>query len=222
MFIGHYALAFATKRASPSASLGTLVLAAQFLDGLWPIFVLAGVERVEIAPGNTAFTPLAFVHYPYSHSLLAAVIWAALFGAAYLALRRDRTAALIMAALVLSHWVLDAASHRPDLPLAPGGEILIGLGLWNSVPATLAVECALFAGGLASYLAYTRASDRTGAVNLWALVAVLMLAYAGSAFGPLPPSPQAVAYSGLLGWVIVAWAYWIDHHRSTTTATATA
>lgn len=221
MFIGHYAVAFAAKRAAPAVSLGTLVLAAQFLDVLWPIFLIAGIERVEIAPGNTAFTPLAFVQYPYSHSLLASVIWAALFGGVYLAFRRDRGAALILAALVLSHWLLDAASHRPDLPLAPGGETLVGLGLWNSVPATLGVECVLFAACLGSYLSFTCAKDKIGSVNLWALVAVLMLAYAGAAFGPLPPSVDAVAYSGLLGWLIVAWCYWIDRHRRSTTAATT-
>jgi hypothetical protein len=222
VFIGHYALAFAAKRVAPAASLGTLILAAQFLDVLWPAFVIAGIERVEITPGNTAFTPLAFVHYPYSHSLLASAVWAALFGAAYLALRHDRAGALVIAALVLSHWALDAGSHRPDLPLLPGGETLIGLGLWNSVPATLVVECALFAGGLASYVALTRARDRTGVFSFGALVVVLLLAYSGAAFGPLPPSSEAVAYSGLLGWLAAAWGYWIDRHRSVATATVRA
>lgn len=213
MFIGHYALAFAAKRAAPAVSVGTLVLAAQFLDLLWPVFVLAGIERFEIAPGITAASPLDFVSYPYSHSLLASVLWAALFGGMYLAFRRDRTAALILAALVLSHWLLDAASHRPDMPLVPGGDTLIGLGLWKSVPATLAVESLLFVVCVGSYVWFTRAIDRTGSVILWALVGVLVLLYLGSVFGPPPPSVDAVAYSGLLGSLFVAWGYWIDRHR---------
>jgi hypothetical protein len=221
VFIGHFALAFAAKPAAPRASLGTLILAAQFLDALWPIFVLTGIERVEIAPGDTAFTPLAFVSYPYSHSLLATLVWAALFAGVYLALRRDRRGAWVVAVLVASHWLLDAATHRPDLPLAPGGGSLIGLGLWNSVPATLAIEGALFAVGLGLYLARTRSRDRTGSASLWALVIVLLLAYFGAAFGPLPPSPQAVAWSGLAGWLIVAWGYWIDRHRDMTVIEAT-
>ena len=222
MFLGHFALAFAAKRAAPAASLGTLVLAAQFLDALWPIFVLAGIERFEIAPGITVVTPLDFVSYPYSHSLLTSALWAGLFGGIYLSLRGNGRAALVLAALVLSHWLLDAASHRPDMPLAPGGEMRVGLGLWNSLPATLAVEGLLFAVCLWSYLGFTRANDRIGSVNLWALVAVLLLAYFGAVFGPPPPSVDAVAYSGLAGWLFVGWGYWIDRHRSAATATATA
>jgi len=221
VFIGHFALALAAKRAAPDTSLGTLILAAQLLDGLWPLFVLIGVERVEIAPGDTAFTPLAFTHYPYSHSLLASVLWAALFAGAYMILRRDRRAALVLAALVVSHWVLDAASHRPDLPLYPGDEARFGLGLWNSVPATLILEGLLFIGGLGVYLASTQARDRSGGAGLWALVGVLLLAYLGAAFGPPPPDAATVAYSGLLGWVIVAWAYWIDRHRAPAVAAVT-
>ena len=221
MFIGHYALAFAAKRAAPAVSLGTLVLAAQFLDVLWPIFVLAGIERFEIAPGITAVTPLDFISYPYSHSLLATAVWAGLFGAAYLALRGIRRAALVLAALVLSHWLLDAVSHRPDMPLVPGGGTRVGLGLWNSVPATLVVEGLLFAACLWSYLRFTRANDRIGSVNLWALVAVLLLAYFGAVFGPPPPSVDAVAYTGLLGWLFVAWGYWIDGHRLVTARVTT-
>jgi hypothetical protein len=222
VFIGHFALAFAAKRAAPAASLGTLVLAAQFLDGLWPVFVLAGIERVEIAPGITAVTPLDFVSYPYSHSLLATAVWAGLFGGTYLAVRRNSGAALVLAALVLSHWLLDAASHRPDMPLVPGGGTRVGLGLWNSLPATLAVEGLLFAGCLWSYLSFTRANDRTGSLSLWTLVVVLLLAYLGAVFGPPPPSVDAVAYSGLLGWGFVAWGYWIDRHRSAAPVAVTA
>ncbi len=222
MFIGHFAVAFAAKRAAPGASLGTLVLAAQFLDGIWPLLVLSGVERVEVAPGDTAFTPLAFTHYPYSHSLLASLVWAALFAGAYLILRRDRRGAVVLAALVVSHWVLDAASHRPDLPLYPGGEALVGLGLWNSVAATLFIEGLLFSGGLGIYLAGTRARDRSGGAGLWALVAVLLLAYLGAAFGPPPPDAATVAHAGLLGWLVVAWAYWIDRHRAPAAVAVTA
>ena len=222
MFIGHFALAFAAKQAAPTASLGTFILAAQFLDVLWPVFVIARIERFEIAPGITAVTPLDFISYPYSHSLLATAVWAGLFGAAYLALRGNRRAALVLAALVLSHWLLDAVSHRPDMPLVPGGGTLVGLGLWNSVPATLGVEGLLSAACLSSYLRFTRANDRIGSLNVWVLVVVLLLAYVGAVFGPPPPSNDAVTYSGLLGWLFVAWAYWIDRHRSVATASVTA
>ncbi|HKC42326.1 MAG TPA: hypothetical protein VKC64_00770 [Burkholderiales bacterium] len=221
MFLGHYAVAFAAKRAVPVVSLGTLILAAQFSDGLWPLFLLAGLEHVEIAPGNTPFTPLAFVDYPLSHSLLLCAVWAVALGGAYYLVRRYRAGALVVAALVLSHWVLDAASHRPDLPLYPGGGTLVGFGLWKSVPGTLAVESAMFAVGLWLYLASTRARDRTGVVALWALVVVLVAAYLGAAFGPPPPNVTVLAYSGLIGWLTVAWGYWVDRHREPAGSLAT-
>jgi len=214
MFIGHYAVAFAAKRATPAVSLGTLFLAAQLIDGLWPLFLFLGLERLEIAPGDTAFTPLRFTHYPITHSLLMCAVWAALLGVAYYLVRRYRAGALMVAALVMSHWVLDFVSHRPDLPLYPGGSVYLGLGLWNSVPATLVVEGAMFVVGLGLYLTATRARDRTGVVALWALVIVLLAAYFGAAFGPPPPSVETVAWSGVLGWLTVAWGYWIDRHRT--------
>src|SRR3954447_26978834 len=123
MFLGHFAVALAAKRAAPRTSLGTLVLAAQLLDILWPVLLLAGVERVEIRPGDTAFTPLHFEHYPVSHSLATSIDWAGVFGTAYYAITRYRRGAVVIAALVVSHWALDWITHRPDLPLWPGGPL---------------------------------------------------------------------------------------------------
>src|SRR4051812_26563634 len=114
MFIGHFALGFAAKRVAPRVSLGTLLLSVGFLDVLWPVFLLLGWEHVRIDPGNTAVTPLDFHDYPISHSLLAATGWALLFGGVYFLLRRSRRESIILAVGVLSHWVLDFFSHRPD------------------------------------------------------------------------------------------------------------
>ena len=213
MFIGHFGLALAAKKVAPRPSLGTLVFAAQLADGLWPIFLLLGWEQVAIAPGITPVTPLDFTSYPYSHSLLADVAWAALLAGSYYALRRDRNGAFWLAVLVLSHWVLDFASHRPDMPLWPGGPVE-GLGLWYSVPATLAVEFALFAAGAWLYVSATRARDRWGSVLFWLFLLVLAILYLAAVFGPPPPSVHALAMSGLAGWLFVAWAYWIDRHRA--------
>jgi hypothetical protein len=212
MFIGHFGVAFASKRLAPETSLGTLFLAAQFLDGLWPVLLLAGLETVRIVPGNTRFTPLEFVSYPISHSLLFVLVWAGLFVLIYGGVRRYRAGALVVGALVLSHWVLDSIAHRPDLPLFPGGP-RVGLGLWNSVSGTLIVEGALFAGGLAVYLRATVAKNRTGSLALWGFVAVLLLIYCLN-LGPPPPSPRAVAWAGMAAWLFVPWAYWIDRHRT--------
>ena len=213
MFIGHFAVAFAAKPAAPAASLGTLFLAAQFLDVLWPVFLLLGIERVEIHPGDTAFTPLNFVHYPISHSLAMTLVWAALFALGYAWFTKDRRAALVAAVLVASHWLLDWLTHRPDLPLYPGGSERLGLGLWNSVAATLVLESLMFVAGIVVYLRATRARDRTGTISFWALIAFLIAAYLGAAFGPPPPGLRALEWTALSGWLLVAWGYWIDRHR---------
>jgi len=209
MFIGHAAVALAAKPLAPRANLGMALAAAYWLDLVWPVLLLAGIERVEIAQGITAFTPLDFVHYPWTHSLVAAIAWSVLFGLA--CWRLGRRAALVMGLVVFSHWVLDALSHRPDLPLWPGSGAMVGLGLWNSVAATLAVESVLFAAGIAFYLRYSGKAS----LAFWALIGFFVLAYLGAAFGPLPPSADAVAWSALALWLLPLWGWWIDRHRGT-------
>ena len=213
MFIGHFALAFAGKRAAQKTSLGTLFLSVQLVDLLWPLFLFVGLEHVRVDPGNTSFTPLDFYDYPLTHSLAATVIWAALFGAVYLLLRRYRRGAWVVGLGVLSHWILDFLTHRPDLPLAPGSVLFLGLGLWNSVPGTLIIELGLFALGIVLYLRSTKPRDRIGVYALWALIAFLLLVYAGNTFGPPPPDEATLAIVGNAGWLFVLWAYWVDRHR---------
>lgn len=214
MFIGHYAVALGAKTLAPKTSLGTLIAGAAFLDLVWPVFVLAGIEQVAVAPGITAFTPLDFTSYPYSHSLLASLAWGAAFaGAIYLAGGRYARGAAIAGALVVSHWVLDVFTHRPDMPLTPWDDTRVGLGLWYSVPATLAVESAMFAIGIALYIRLTRPLDGLGRWGFWAFIAFVVMIYMGAAFGPPPPGADAVAASGLGQWLIVALAAWIDRHR---------
>jgi len=212
MFIGHFAVGLAAKRVAPRTSLGTLFAAAQLLDLVWPVLVLAGLETVRIDPGNTAFTPLDFVSYPWTHSLLLVLLWAAAFALAYRWRRDYARGAWVVGALVVSHWLLDLVTHRPDLPLAPGAA-KVGLGLWNSVAATLVVEGALFAAGVYLYATGTRARTRTGRVALWALVLFLIGIYAAN-MGPPPPSARAIGAAGLLMWLFIPWAVWIDRNRA--------
>jgi len=215
MFLGHFGLAFAARKASPPISLGALFLACQFADLLWPTLVLAGIERVEIEPGATAFTPLDFVRYPYSHSLVALILWAVIVGTIYMmATRAPAAAAVTLGLLVLSHWALDYITHRPDMPLTMGGPQRVGLGLWNSVPGTLATESAIFGAGIVLYLRSTAARDRIASIGLWSMVAFLLVVYLTSSFGPPPPSPTAVAWSVQAMWLVVLWAYWVDRHRT--------
>jgi hypothetical protein len=219
MFLGHYALAFGAKRIAPSVSLGTLFMACQFADLLWPTLVLFGLERVEVDPGNTLVTPLNFVSYPYSHSLLMLLVWAAVFALLYRAIRGPQPMAMTtVAALVFSHYVLDVITHRPDMPLTIGGVQKIGLGLWNYPGTTLAVESAMFLVGAGLYVSVTREKDQVGQLGLLALIATLAAIYFAALYGPPPPSAAAVAIVGHLSWLFVLWAYWIDRHRGPRTA----
>ena len=213
MFLGHFGVGFGAKAAAPRVSLGTLFLAAQFTDLVWPTLLLLGLETVEIAPGITRVTPLDFTSYPITHSLLAVLAWGALFAAAYALLKKYPKGAWVCGAAVVSHWVLDLLTHRPDLPIVPGGAARVGLGLWNSLPGTLIVEVGIFAVGVWLYLRTTRATDRVGTISFWSLVGFLLLVYLGNLLGAPPPDSTAIAWVGQAQWLLVIWAYWVDRHR---------
>jgi hypothetical protein len=215
MFIGHYALAFAAKKTAPSVSLGTTFLACQFADLLWPTLLMLGLEAVEIDPGNTRVTPLNFVSYPYSHSLVMLVAWSALFALVYRFVRGwNRAAILTVAILVFSHYVLDLITHRPDLPITLTGSRRLGLGLWNHPGSTLALELTLFIIGTAIYASVTRARDRAGKFGFSTLIVVLVAIYFAALYGPPPPDSQSIAVAGQLSWLLVALGYWVDRHRT--------
>ena len=214
MFIGHYAVGFAAKKFAPRASLGALLAAPLLLDFLWPVFLLLGWERVRIAPGNTVFTPLDFVSYPYSHSLLTTIGWATLFGLIYQLTAHYWPGTLMIWLGVVSHWLMDAVVHRPDLPLYPGGSTLVGLGLWNSPAATIAIETALYLVGLWLYVRTTQPVDGIGKYGFWLFVALIFLIYAADAASPPPDvSEKTLALITLVFWLVVPLAWWLDRHR---------
>jgi hypothetical protein len=213
LFIGHYAVALASKRFAPRTSLGVLIAAASLLDLLWPIFILLGWEQVRIQSGNTAFTPLDFVSYPISHSLVAAIGWATLFALFYYLMVRYGRGASVIWVGVVSHWVLDLVSHRPDMPLYPGGPRL-GLGLWNSIIATVIVEGLMFAIGVGIYLRVTRAKDGIGRWGLLSFVVAVSAFYVANIFSPPPPSVRLLGIGALaLSSLLILWAWWADRHR---------
>lgn len=213
MLLGHYAVALAAKRLAPRTSLGTLILAAQLLDLLWPIFLLLGWERVAIVPGLMAASPFDFVHYPYSHSLLAAVLLGLALGGVYCVLRRYVRGAVVVGLAVVSHWFLDAPMHRADLPLWPGSSVKIGFGLWNSIGATIAIELTLLIAGIMIYTRVTQPRDPWGTRALVAMLVFLALIFLSGFFGRPPPSERAVALLTLSLCLLVPWGYWIDRHR---------
>jgi len=214
MFIGHFAVAFAAKRAVPDTSLGWLFAAVQLPDLIWPVLLLTGAERARIAPGDTAFTPLAFDHDPWSHSLLMMVVWGVALGSVYFAVRGDRRGAVAVGILVVSHWLLDWVTHRPDMPLVPWGGPKLGLGLWNSIAGTLIVEGLLFVVCVFIYMRTTPPKNAKGRWGMFALLAFLVLIHSSNLFSPPPPNMNVVAIAGLALWLFVAWGAWVDKHRA--------
>ena len=213
MFLGHYALGLAAKRVTPGLSLGVLLAAAQLADILWPLLLALGLEHVRIEPGNTAFTPLNFVSYPYSHSLALLIVWGLAMG--WIFARRHRHGIAIVAALVVSHWLLDFLTHRPDMQIYPGGSKW-GLGLWNSVALTVAVEVPIYLAGVWLYMRTTRPRDGIGRWGFVLLVSTLLLIYIGDALSPAaPPSVGALTVVAAIGGALfTAWSWWADRHRA--------
>ncbi|HSP16143.1 MAG TPA: metal-dependent hydrolase [Thermoanaerobaculia bacterium] len=212
MFIGHEAVGFAGKRGAPRMSLGTLMLAATWLDLVWPVFLILGIEHVRIRGGPNPFLILDFYDYPWTHSLIMAIAWSVGFAVVYWLVTRYGRGALIAGVLVFSHWALDFVTHIPDLPLVPGGEG-VGLGLWRIPAATIAVEILLFAAGLWIYVRATKARDRIGSIAFVVFVIFLLLVYAANLTSPPPPNANAIGWAALAGWLLPLWAWWFDRHR---------
>src|ERR1035437_5692374 len=213
MFIGHFGTGLATKKIDEKPSLGTLFFAAQFIDLLWPFFILTGIEKVKIEPGNTVFTPLNFIYYPFSHSLLGAIFWALLFAVVYYLFKKNFKTSVLLGVLVVGHWVLDFLSHRADLPLVPWSDYKVGLGLWNSLPFTIIVEGLIFCTGAWFYISYAKAKNKTGFYRIWGLLIFLVIIYIKNIFASPPPTETAIGLVGLSQWIIIAWGYWIDKFK---------
>lgn len=212
MFAGHLGVALIAKRVEPQAPLWLLVGAAYALDLIWPILLLTGIESVSVDPGNTAFTPLAFDSYPWSHSLVMTVVWGSLAGWLIRKLGGSLRVAMIVRFTIISHWFLDVLTHREDLPLWPDGP-MYGLGLWNSVPATLLIEGLFFLVAIYLYATAFPARDWLGRIGFGALAGLVLLIWVVGPFSPPPPNAAAVAYVTLALWIFPLWAWRIEAHR---------
>lgn len=214
MFIGHFAVAFASKRAAPRTSLAWLLAASQLADILWPAFLLFGWEHVRIDPAATRFSPLDLYDFPWSHSLTALIVWATLFAGIYWGATQYRAGAVVLGFGVLSHWFLDWISHRPDMPIYPGSA-RYGLSLWNSIPGTMIVELAMFGAGVWLYARATRPRDRIGRYGFAAYVVLLLALYIGDRFSGPPPDVQSLIWVSLVFVpLFIIWARWFDRHRT--------
>jgi len=212
MFVGHYGVSFATKKADPSIPLWVLFLAVQWLDVMWAPLVLLSIERVRIVPGFTATNPLDLYYMPYTHSLVAALLWAAGGAGAYHLMRRGEVrTSLLIGLAVFSHWVLDFVVHRPDLPLYDN-TAKVGLGLWDHPVWAFALEATLLLGAIAAYL--KGRPTRRSAIGTFGVVMLGVQAYVF--FGPQPASPASAAWTALAAYFIFAVIIWFFADRRPT------
>lgn len=212
MGVGHFAASFAVRGRFPRVPLFVLLVAGAFLDLLWAFAILVGLEHAHIGMETDSVIPIVLDSVPYTHSLVAAAVWGALVAGLWWLWRRDRSAALLLGALVVSHWLLDYASHVPDLPVLPSGP-LVGLGLWRSRAWSLAVEIGMLWAGLAVYARDTMARDRIGAVGLVLALFVLTILGAGAFFSPAPPSVTPLVVGNFVLLVPLWLVGWVDSHR---------
>ena len=201
MLVGHLGVGLIGKRVEPKISLGTWMLAVLLADFICFPLLIARVEQFHGSVGDI----------PYSHSLLMNAVWAALFAAAYYLRRRYPRGAWLLLGAVVSHWVLDVISHRPDMQLIPGIHAVWGLGLWNSIPLTLIVEGGFWLLAIVIYVRGHAPKKLLGVFAFWIGIALLTLAWYGNIRRGMDPDPVRAGVGGLIFFsLIVAWAYWIN------------
>ena len=154
MVAGHFGLAAAVKAKQPQVPLWSLMLATAWLDVLFVPLYIAGIERIEPAPGTggTGYGE-GVIYADYTHSLVGALALGLLFGL-IAAVPWGRRTGVVLGAVVFSHWVLDLLVHRGDMPILPGnlGDLpRLGFGLWQIPLAAAATELALGAIGAVLY-----------------------------------------------------------------------
>jgi hypothetical protein len=215
MFIGHYGVSYAIRRWRPDVSMLAAFIAVQLLDVAWSVFIFAGIEKVRIVPGITQTNSLDLYFMPYTHSLVAAVVWAVVGAGLYSMHGRKAIAASVaVGAAVFSHWLLDLVVHIRDLPLYDN-TAKVGLGLWNYRYPAFVLEIALVVAGIVVYLRGSRAVDRIGRIGPWLFVVLLIAVQAGVFFGGAASSPTAAAVIALVSYAgFAAIAEWLDHHRA--------
>jgi len=213
MFVGHYGVSFAAKSFDKRIPLWLLFIAVQFVDVLWAVLVLMGIEKVRITPGITASNPLDLYYMPYTHSLVAAIAWSVVGSIAYKWIYKGAKNAGLVGAAIFSHWVLDLIVHRPDLPLYDD-TYKMGFGLWNYPGPAFALEAIVLFGGIFLYLRSTRALSVAGKVAVPVFGVLLLLVQAIVFFGAPPTSPSSSALTALFLYALfAALAWWMERKR---------
>jgi len=217
MFIGHYAPAFVAATSPKSPRLGALFVAAQLVDIAFFSFLILGVEKMRMLPGATVMNGMDLYDMPWTHSLIGAIGWGALFAIAVKALRGSWTAGAIGGSVVVSHWLIDLLVHRPDLTLA-GSPPKLGLGLWNYPWIEIPLELAFAFGGLWFFVSRTRAIGATGKWSPCALAIGMALLQAVNWTTPQPteagPAPASTGWLGLFAYAVLAMlAWWVARTR---------
>ena len=212
MFVGHYGVSLAGKAVNRTVPLSILFIAVQWIDVMWAIFVLMGIEKVRIVPGITATNPLDLYYMPYTHSLVATILWSILAIVLYKLFVKRNTgrAAIIVGVAVFSHWILDLVVHRPDLPLYDN-TMKVGLGLWNYPFVAFALEIVVLFAGIYFYLRETKPAQTVGVYRMIIFGVVLVAIQALVFFGAPPTSDKAVALAALISYLVfAAIAGWLD------------
>lgn len=212
MFIGHYSASFVAKAIAPRVPLWLLLAAAQLVDIVWGILILAGVEHASLDP-SLASNPLVLHDMPYTHSLVATLAWSVIaFLVAWKSIRLAAREALAVAAVVASHWFLDLIVHRADLPLLAGAPKL-GLGLWNFPQLAYGLEVSLVVVTL--WLCVKAIPIRNDRRGVWyGFAAVLVAIQTMASFGPIPPTLSALVAAALALYLIIPFVgRWVERHQ---------
>ena len=219
MFVGHYGVSFAAKPVGARVPLWVWFIAVQWLDVIWSVLVLMGIEKLRIVPGFTQANPLDLYYMPFTHGLPGSIVLSLVFGgivAAFTTANR-RTTFLLVAAASFSHWVLDLVVHTPDLPLYDN-TAKVGFGLWRQVTLSFPLELIVLGLGTWLYARATVFASAKGQYVFWGFVVLLAALQVYANFGPPPESPEAMAVMALALYLVLALlAAWVERIATVST-----
>jgi hypothetical protein len=181
----------------PAVPLWVLFVAVQLVDFAWAVFIITGIEHARFVPGFAAASHLDLYHMPYTHSLVAAIIWSVGFGFFYYIWKRRAGAlisAIIIGLAVFSHWLADLIVHVPDLSLI-SGDPKLGFGLWRYFWLSQSIEIGLLFLGLLAYVWTSKPCTAFGRFAPWLFFILLVGVQAISHLPPSNPVPTMTVFA---------------------------